>query len=442
MSLLTGHVRQAWRRRAAPVAAFLLLGLLAATAVAGTASPGLEKGYGEDGTVEVSAPFTPGKGSFAAINGFGAAKDGTVYAVGDVYPCLPARCRRGAFLMRLDADGAPDRGFGEHGIVLLHGQDEYPTVMAEGAARVFVAEDGRDETIIRRFRADGDPDRAFGAGGAVKIPCACGEEGAGLLKMSGGRLMVIASRPVANKKVGYGSVATKVRLVELLPDGSRDKSFGHSGAVSFEIPKPGGIGAVARTADDAILFGGVGYEERPRRAWLWRISASGHVDGRFNRNAAHSLRRLGTLGEFPGLASIVPGAHGTIAAVGTIHEHLGFVLRLRGNGKLATGFGQGGLVHLPANVEGAVGGIDNAVFIVGEGKRSYSSAHHYSAYRVLASGHLDPAYRGAHGIKVPLPGEGVGVESQGGGRALVTNVGYYECREDCPAEPGLARFRE
>jgi hypothetical protein len=410
-------------------------------ALATTSSARLDKSFGKGGVVEVGQAFAAGKGLEPSINQFATTGGGAAYAVGNVYPCLPKKCRTGGFLVRFGPNGAKDHGFGDRGVVFLHGQDEYPQVTADGP-RPIVLEDGKDDVVLRRFDADGRPDRSFGAGGVAKVPAKVGEGNVDLLSLPGGRLLVYVSHGIRNKKAGYGAVASQVRLFELRADGRKDRDFGDSGALVFKIPRRGEVETLATAADGSVILGGVGWEETPRRAWLWRVEPSGKVDRRFDRAAAHSLARLGTLGEFPSLEAILPRADGTIELVGTIHAHLGFVLRLRGDGKLATGFGHRGLAQLPAEVAAATGGIGGAVFVVGEGKGSYESVYPYKAYRVLGNGQLDPAYRGGHGVKVPLPGEGVDVESERGGRALVTSIGYYECRADCPSEPGMALFRE
>jgi hypothetical protein len=65
----------------------------------------------------------------------------------------------------------------------------------------------------------------------------------------------------------------------------------------------------------------------------------------------------------------------------------------------------------------------------------------YFAYRVLGNGRLDPAF-GTNGIPVPVHGSGLTVARLNGGKALVADLGYVECRSGCPPTPGFARFVE
>ena len=438
MKRLTGQ-RQRGTRVCVVLACALALAVVAvAGAIATTSRHGLDRSYGKGGVVEVPSPFADGKDVYTSASGFGAEPDGSAYVIGSALPCEGAKCHWHIYLTRFRPDGARDSSFGERGAVFLRTKDEYPSVFADGAGRAIVVEKEKEGLVLRRFKQGGEVDGSYGKGGVVVLPCPCGEGDPELLGLPGGRLLIVESRGLSSKKVSYESRATKVRVLELRSDGAVDRSFGRSGTLAFKVPKPGPMEAITRTADGGFIAGGATWGSPPRTAWLWRVTATGKVDRGFNRNAADSLRRLGRLGEFPDLLSIVPRADGTIAAVGTIHEHLGFVLRLRRNGKLDTDFGDRGLTHLPANVEDAVGGTGGSVFIVGEGKRHYF----YSAYRVLGDGRLDPAYRGVRGVRVPLPGEGVEVQSLGGGRALVAGYGSYECRENCPPEPGMARFLE
>lgn len=412
-----------------------LVAALAVAATGATRTHGLDRSYGDRGVVAVPSPFASG---MVAANAFGAAGDGDAYVVGRAAACESQNCPWRAFLLRFGPDGRRDMSFGGDGTVFLPNPTGYPpvTVIADHAARPVVGEVGKSTIVLRRFDLDGESDKRFGKAGVVDLRCGCAEAELELLSMPGGRLLVVASGEVRNKE--YESVATKVHLVELLPDGAKDASFAQDGVLDLKIPKRDGLEAMARTSGGAILFGGSSCCSSNRHLWLRRVTAGGRVDRRFNRNAALSLRRLGRLGEFPSLVSVVPRADGTIAAIGRIQVDLGFYLRLRKDGRLATGFGVRGLVRLPFRVLAAVGGIHGAVFMVGQGKRRWR----YSAYRALADGRLDPVYHGAHGIEVPLPGEGVHVQSQGGGRALVTSYGLFECRQGCPPKPGMARFRE
>jgi hypothetical protein len=425
--------------RVAVACGLALLVVAVAGATAATTHPGLDRSYGKAGVVDVVAPAATNEEQFAAVKGFGVAADGAAYSVGNVYPCLPARCRRGAFLFRLTSNGSPVQGFGEEGVVYLHGEDQEPTVFADSAGRAVVVERRKGKTVLRRFEPSGAVDRSFGRAGLLELRGLAGEEDPEIINLPGGRLMLVATEAVRGKKEREETVATKVHVSELLPNGRDDKHFGRSGAIAFTIPRRGPLASIARTPGGAMVFGSLGsWRQSTPTPWLWRVDASGHADRRFNRDAVGSLRRLGRLGEFSELAALLPRPDGSVAMVGTIHEHLGFVLRLRANGRLDPGFGDRGLASLPATVEGAVAGSGGAIFIVGQGKRHFF----YSAYRVLGDGRLDPGYRGARGIKVPLPGEGVAVAALTGGRALVTDIGYFECREGCPPEPGMVRFLE
>lgn len=409
-----------------------LLATLGVAVAATTGAPGLDRSYGDDGIVAV--PSYLAEGGWIQVSEFGAARDGAAYVVGRASRCESGDCVVHDSLLRFEPDGARDTSFGGEGAALLPQTNEYPTVVADGAGRAVVGA-VRDGTIaLRRLTLDGEPDQSFGKEGLVELPCRCGRPELELLDMSGGRLLVVTSRQVVDK--AYRSIATEMRLFELLPNGSGAPGFGHAGVVDVRIPQRGDFGTTAQVSGGAILLGGSECCRAPQ-LWLRRITASGDVDRHFDRLAARSLRRLRPLGDDPSLTSIVSGADGTIAVIGTIGEDGGFDLRLRRDGRLATGFGVRGRVHLPFNVEAAVGGVRGAVFVIGQGR-----PRGYRAYRVLADGRFDPAYDGARGLEVPLPGEVVEVRSQGGGQALVTGFGYFECSEECPSKPTMARFLE
>jgi hypothetical protein len=195
--------------------------------------------------------------------------------------------------------------------------------------------------------------------------------------------------------------------------------------------------AVAVAADGAVLLGGAGCCDA-RHIYLERVAADGKLDRRFDRLAAHSVRRLSRPGESLTLAAIVPRPGGGLAALGGSRGHHGYYLRLNRDGGLASGFGARGLVRLPSVVVSAVPGIDGAIVAVGEVK-PYGR---YVALRILADGRPDPAYGGAAGLEVPLTGSPARAITAGSGRMLVTDKGNVYCRQSCDPQPGMARFLE
>jgi uncharacterized delta-60 repeat protein len=432
--------------RVALACGLALLVVAVAGATAATTHPGLDPTYGHGGVVRVTAPEVPQTSSpegFPSaslyVTSFGAASDGSVYALGSSAGCTAEVCSGSKeFLERFEADGRRDEAFGAGNKVTLTDEATHQSVTTDSAGQALVAGLNGKTLEIRRFKTDGSPDTGFGADGVFKLHCACLESQIHLLPQPGGQILLDVNTPIRFYELG-----AHVRLVRLNSDGSMDEAFGSGGTTRFTISGSGEPHAVVEAANGATLIGGSGGRGccGVDRVYLRRVSAAGRLDGRFGRAAARSLKRLGELGKHPGLAALVPRGNGSIAVLGTSKGgREGFYLRLRADGGLGSGFGDRALLHLPFTVESAVGGAEGSVFAVGS-----SRSHLYGAFRtfrILADGSLDSRWRGAGGRRLPLSGIRVHLTSLGDGRVMVTDNGNSFCRSACVARPAIARFLE
>ena len=132
----------------------------------------------------------------------------------------------GAFVVRLAEDGTPDPAFDGDGVRLL---DELNHIggMAVHDGTVLLA-GYRDELRLLRLTAAGQPDASFGPGGVAPtdLPQLFALD---VVRDGQGRLLLPAARVVA------GPLAEEI--ARLLPDGSRDTSFGDEGVA----PMPAGL---------------------------------------------------------------------------------------------------------------------------------------------------------------------------------------------------------
>jgi hypothetical protein len=408
-----------------------LLVVAVASATAATAHPGLDPSYGKGGVVHLAGAISP----VGAINTYGVAGDGSAYALETVYGCTVSPCGTSDNLLRFRSDGRQDKSFGADGRASLREQSQYAALVADRSGRAVVGEVGNGNILLSRFSPGGAPDGSFGDGGTVELPCGCATTVLKLLAEPDGGFLAIATRDVYSKH--FEAIATGVHAFDLLSDGHLDKSFGRAGEAAFKIPKDGELEATVRAPDGTILFGGGECCGEHENVWLWGVTAAGHQAKRFNRAAAGSLHRLGPPAGFPGLTAILPRRGGTVDVIGSMTGKDSFLLRLHDDGKAVASFGRRGVAHLPFQVEAADAGSGGGVFAII--RRGF---WHYSVARVLADGKADPAYGGAEGNPLTLPGEGVDVSSLSGGRALVTDLGYFECRSNCPPHPAMARFVE
>jgi uncharacterized delta-60 repeat protein len=417
-------------------ALIVLLVALAGVAVANARGPaGLDTSYGEGGVATVRVPepaYEGAHGPYADAYGFASADDGSAYMLGNLSAC-GGRCRNGRFVVRIESSGRMDGSYAGDGTLELPPGYDY-TVVTDPAGRTLIAdlEPNRHTVVIRRFKGDGSLDRGFGKAGTVSVACSrCGERfiGLRLLPSPGNRILLDVNVPESH-------LQSRVRLFRFRENGAPDRRFGRAGAFSF-ASAPSLPRAVAVAADGAVLLGGAGCCDAPK-IYLERVTADGKLDARFNRAAARSVGRLSRPGESLTLGAVVPRSGGGLAALGGSQKGKGYMLRLKRDGSLAGGFGKRGLVRLPAAVGSAVPGVGGAIFAVGRTK----PYDHFSAYRILADGRLDPAYGGGAGLEIPLPGGPARPLAAGAGRVLVTDQGNTFCREVCQSHPAIARFLE
>jgi hypothetical protein len=404
---------RARRLLASAVLAAVLVGL--AVGVAG-ASPhaGLDRSFGKGGVVKLQPPFPGNYFPRAWINGFAAAPDGSAYVLGEEVECGSAACNH-HFLTRYGRDGGRDESYGEGGALVLSSVPE-PAVAADAAGRALLATVEGPTITVRRLTLDGEPDQGFGEAGAAHYDCGCGAASAHLFRAPAGRILIEASTVLSRH--GREAAATRIVLFRALPDGRPDRSFGKAGAIRFTIDKPGPPHSVVVSPRGAIFFAGV-TSGGPREIYLDRVAPSGRVDRSFDRVAAHAVRRLNTLGEFPELAALAPRGDGGLDVLGTSGSGTGFDLRL------------------PFIVEAAVAGADGAVVVVGY--RPYAS---YRAFLIRRDGSFDHAFQAAKGVAIPIIGSPLRLAKQAGGRVLVTDQGRRFCREGCGPEPAMARLLE
>jgi hypothetical protein len=423
----------------------VLLALVAALAVGPVAAGagkrvGLDTSYGKGGvaklnTTEPREGASGLQGPFARALGFAAAPDGSAYVMADLSSC-GGLCRNGPAVLRIDPGGTADGGFAGDGSLEVPTSGDHYTVGADVAGRVLVAYIEGPSIFVRRFAADGTFDQSFGKGRRTVLHCECGGgyRQVRWVGATGGRMLLVVDRALPGNEGG----GSQFEIFRFLSGGGLDPSFGKAGKLKFVSPHSELARAVVVAPSGAILIGGSSCCG-PRQIFLERVTAGGRLDHRFDHTAASSVRRLTALGEFPTLAAIVPRRDGGLVAIGTSQRRQGFYLRLRKDGRLVKGFGRRGLATLPFLVDSAVAGVGGAIFAIGE-PAPYGG---YRAFRILPNGRPDPAYGGAKGLRVPLPGAPARVTPIAPGKLLVTDKGDYECIRQCsPAEPALARFLE
>jgi uncharacterized delta-60 repeat protein len=161
-------------------------------------------------------------------------------------------------MVRLRADGDPDRSFGEGGFAYVNpghcfcAQATGLTLDRRGRAVVSVdlAHGKREPAMLLRFRPDGRLDRSFGKGGVVRTFLGSHLRSKDVVVQRNGRIVLAGAYNVP------GSGEARVAAVRYLPDGRVDRSFGRRGFFTRDF----GVEGVAYTAllqrDGKVVIGG------------------------------------------------------------------------------------------------------------------------------------------------------------------------------------------
>jgi uncharacterized delta-60 repeat protein len=421
----------------------LILALLASGVItsAAAARGRLDPSFGQDGVVEVR-PTLPPLWQNQYIRDMAATRGGDSFVLFERSCFAQQGCTTTNSLFRYLPDGSLDPSFGGPGgsyDLPLEGEG-LVTLAVDSRGRPLLAQATNSRVVVRRLTASGEPDPGFGQGGAVAFPCRCEYNATELVPGPEGTVTVAlpTSQFAPETGAGYGKSGTTTTLVRLRADGSRDRSFGTRGGVSFGLKGVEPFVASAATKSGALYLGGIGCCGSQIPAYLIRVSAKGRLDTRFKRATQRSLRALDFLDSFEDSVDAVlvrPG--GKIDVLGSAEFSKGFVLRLKPNGHLQRKFGDGGMRMLPSPVASATFGSDGTTMAVSDENLNGTG----TLMRLLAGGRLDPAF-GPEGVQVPGTGSGLSVVSQVGRKALVLDLGLHECRGYCAAEPRLVRFLE
>jgi uncharacterized delta-60 repeat protein len=163
-----------------------------------------------------------------------------------------------------------------------------------------------EEFVLARFNRDGAPDTTFGHAGRLKVDFPWQYAPVRVLAQRDGRILLVGIIG------GYGYFSyrpSQIGLVRLLPDGSRDRSFGSNGLVAWNPPWDADhvaldmvLGLVLPQSDGRLLIAalleeqvsGAGENAPEHHSFLFvRFDPDGSVDESFGRDGMAELDRGG-----------------------------------------------------------------------------------------------------------------------------------------------------
>jgi uncharacterized delta-60 repeat protein len=216
-------------------------------------------------------------------------------------------------VIRLTADGALDPTFGEGGLVRTGppgGHTELFALALRAGGRIVVA--GRtvvegDVFFLAALEADGSPDRSFGDGGVVITDLAGSSDSAfGLGLLADGRIIAAGGTLVGGEDL--------VAVARYDATGRLDPSFGEGGAATFDVA-PGSDEAFALTLqpDGAIVLAGGAITEAGEDAFMARVTSAGRLDAGFAEGGVFVFDAGGGIHE---LRAVALQGDGRITAAG------------------------------------------------------------------------------------------------------------------------------
>lgn len=340
---------------------------------------------------------------------------------------------RGA-LVRLNADGSPDAGFGN---TAIPGLFELPDLVAgtrmQGIESMARLDDGSliavgtgmvnapAQGFIVKFDAEGALDAGYGEAGTVLLPEFYPHA---VAIDSQGRALVGGERFDSQAFIHTSSV------IRLDADGSADAGFGDAGTVSIDwgdAQLSGYISDIKCTAGDGVIVGG-GYEVYGSGMGsdfaIARLDADGAFDTSFAGSGWTVFHNTAEASTSNRVNKLAVAADGSIAFAGyhTAGENItGLILgRLGADGAIDAGFGDAstpGFLAPPvlptAQSVNATGLLlqDDGKLLVSAGYFAFPDRQTFFALRTTAAGQLDADFADAGVLQADLAPEGSYSES-------------------------------
>lgn len=289
--------------------------------------------------------------------------DGKILALGTRYPNVS---QQEILVIRYQSDGTLDTTFGAGGIFRFvdAGWPEAKSlgILDDGSLLIGLnLESPTTDFALLRLDASGNLDAGFGSGGLATYDVIAGEN-EDLHKMEilpdGKILMIGASGPWSSQEVVF---------LRLLADGSVDPSYGNSGVSRLDLGDEFDMTAARRLEDGKWLIGGQAYDPSNDiyYAVLARMDETGNLDSDFGASGL----RLFEFGEDS--SALISGLdvqeNGKIVvglAVELPEQENFLVARLQADGRLDTAFGDSGYHLLAEDISATWGSSDSSQIAV------------------------------------------------------------------------------
>lgn len=265
-------------------------------------------------------------------------------------------------LVRYDSDGSIDRSFGDEGradMSTLQGWSDAEAVAVQPDGKILVGGTGipaggvDSAFLVARFLPTGRIDASFGRHGVAAADFHDRDEGVADLEIRSGHILA-AGTVIRYLPVRSGSedpiTVTAMGVARMLPDGTRDTTFGHQGRSTVRfVPSVLDDGTrlvgLATQSDGSLILGGTTYRYPGQRgAAFARLREGGQIDERFGSNGRVTGETFPQVDRITDV--IVDDADRIVASSSIAHPRrlaVAGVIRLLPDGTLDRSFGSEGV---------------------------------------------------------------------------------------------------
>lgn len=333
-------------------------------------------------------------------------------------------------LVRYNADGSLDGGFGNDGVVIRavsSGWDLSGSVLVQPDGKIVVGGNGWTgstyDFVALRYNADGTPDNSFGSGGMAFFPVGGSQDNAWdcALQPDG---KILLTGPVHNgNNYDFG-------VARLNPNGSLDGSFGSGGKVITPMGAADDFSwSCAVQPDGNILVAGRSVAGAVPAFALMRYLPNGTPDNSFGAGGK-VFTPIGGIADRGRVVVVQPDGKILLGGTSTIGSSDDFALvRYNANGSIDNTFGANGIVTTSVGTgEDILWDIllqnDGKILASGYGI-SPVSGYDFAVVRYNTDGSLDQTF-GANGIALTPVGAGsdfgIAVALQSDGKIVMTGA--------------------
>lgn len=375
-----------------------------------------DPGFGGDGFVKLREDAGVTGERLVGVTARG--EEGIVVVVDEAAPRAYSRDREtpgGSAVVALGADGRPESGYGDAGVVRSTASVEAIATLSDGGLALAGNSWGEEirregvrtsDIYVARLTSAGQYDGGFGGDGIATIDFGGVDLSGAVLARADGSILVGGSSTdlVDQNCLRYEGFCRETPvLVRLLPDGAPDPGFGEGGRVRlatlsepFVGPDEGrGIKALAALSDGSFLVGG----GSGTAGFIAKLDGGGALVPGFGSGGLVIERKAESTETRPHAVAI--DSHRRILVAGSTtagalySRESGVVFRFRPDGRLDRSYGDGGYVRVPGNTRGIAVGQNGDAFVL-SGEYGPNIVVHLSA-----GGALDRRF-GIDGV-APLP---------------------------------------